>query len=241
MIYGDQGDFESAYRLVDEATPITKAAGRLSLEGPLLIQRGMVECWQGAWDACLETAHAAHNIAERIEGRYILAMSLALDGFARFMAFGDFTALDELRQSVTLLDNHCARLHMSWNYALLAEALAFAGACDEAFSAAKKALSRAAEHDTLGEVAALRVLIHLTALGGDLDGAEKYMGRAIAVAEAKRSKREVLLARLRWAEVLCAGGRRLGALPLLNDIVPQLHAMGMQFYAARARELMAQA
>lgn len=238
LIAGDQGRFRDAFRCLEEARPIAERAGRLTLQGPLLVQRGMVECWRGTWEACVETGHTAYEIAKRIDGHYIYAMSRTLAGYARFMISGDHVGLALLQEAIELLDTHQIRLTMSWNLALFAEALALAGAYREASSLAERALARAAQADRLGEVSALRVQGMIAGHADrDLARAEQHMSDALRLAGAKRSPRETALTQLRWGELLAAAGKLELAAELGAQAMTAFLDMGMTFYADAARRL----
>lgn len=239
LIRGDQGDFDSAYAHIEEATPIAHAAGRLTLQGPLLIQRGMVECWQGAFDACIETAREAHRIAERIEGKYILAMSLALDGYARYVTNRDLDALARLRASAAMLEGLAVRLHMSWILGLLAEASALAGNYDEAMAAAHRTLRRAGDCDRTGEAMAWRVRgVVASRRDADATEADHCMRQALEAARRKDSPRETALTKLCWAELLAERGNRPRALELIGEAQGPLDQMGLVFHANRGRQFL---
>jgi hypothetical protein len=209
MICGDQGDFERAYAFLAQASAAIGVHSHITLQGPLLIQRAMIECWQESWQACIATSMRAREIAERIEGNYILGMSLSLEGHARFMASGDEAALGLQREAVALLDAHGIRLHMSMTLGLLAESLAHAGAYDEAEATLGAARARIAEHDRLGEVAALRAAAWIAGMRDrDVGSAKRWMQEAVAAAEAKHSGREQALCEAALRGIVQANGGR---------------------------------
>jgi class 3 adenylate cyclase len=207
MLHGDQGDFARALDLAQRAVTIADQSGRLTLQGPALTQRGMVEAWSGAFEACANTGAAVHDIAEHIDGNYLRAMGRSLEGYARFMLTRDASAIDLQREAVTLLERHAIGLHASWTLSLLAETLLLTGQLEEAERAAESALRRAQENDRLGECAALRVCMQLAAARGQASqAAERFHARALAVADAKGSQREHALTQLCFVPLLRALG-----------------------------------
>jgi class 3 adenylate cyclase len=210
MLRGDQGDFERAFDLAQRAVTFADQSGRLTLQGPMLTQRGMIEAWSGAFEACANTGAAVHDIAEHIDGNYLRAMGRSLEGYATFMLSGDPSAIDLQREAVTLLERHGISLHMSWCLALLAETLSASSQHDEARAAAEAALKRAAEQDRLGEAHALRVMIRLHGVGvADLAAAESCYRRALELAEAKHSPRDRALSDLYFGLLLRRCGQHV--------------------------------
>jgi class 3 adenylate cyclase len=209
MLRGDQGDIERAFELAQRAVTIADQSGRLTLQGPMLTQRGMIEAWSGAFEACANTGAAIHDIAEHIDGNYLRAMGRSLEGYASYMLSGDRSAIDLQREAVTLLERHGISLHMSWCLALLAENLALSAQHEEARARAEAALRRAADGDRLGEAHALRVLINLDgASAADLAAAERHYQRALEVADAKHSLRDRALAERCFGQLLRQRGER---------------------------------
>jgi len=208
MLRGDQGDFERAFDLAQRAVTIADQSGRLTLQGPMLTQRGMVEAWSGAFEACANTGAAIHDIAEHIDGNYLRAMGRSLEGYASYMLSGHRSAIELQREAVTLLERHGICLHMSWVLALLAETLSSSSQHDEARAVAEAALKRAGEQDRLGEAHALRVLIRLDGVSGDLAAAEHSYRRALEVADLKQSPRDRALSDLAFGLLLRERGER---------------------------------
>lgn len=204
LIRADQGNFEEADLHLAEATAIVGSQAKLTTLGPLLVQRGLIEIWKGDWSACLDTARAARSIADRIGGSYIRAMSRAIHGYALFR-LGDEReqALERLRSACELLEGAGVRLHLSWCYGLLADALVLNGKYQEAQIAAERALARAEQQDTLGEVTALRAMATIALRQHrDLAAAATWAQRALEAATAKGSQREIALAHRCQADLI---------------------------------------
>lgn len=229
MLRGDQGDFERAFDLAQRAVTIADQSGRLTLQGPMLTQRGMIEAWSGAFEACANTGAAVYDIAEHIDGNYLRAMGRCLEGYASFMLSGDPSAIDLQREAVTLLERHGISLHMSWCLALLAETLSASSQHDEARAAAEAALKRADDQDRLGEAHALRVLIGLHGIGDpDLAAAERCYRRAQELAAAKESPRDRALSDLSFGLLLHRRGERARADALMLAASAALTRMGVE-------------
>lgn len=194
MIAGERGDFVEAYRLLEQALSIVEAAGRVALIGAVLCLRAMVESWQHDWTACARTAREVRNIAERVNGGYLRAMSLTLSGAARVFGAGEHDGIDSLRASVEWLTAHQILLSMSWNEGWLAEALLSLGRYDDAEHHAERALARRDQWDALGEAAAYRVLAAVyQERDHDLARARLTLEKARVCAQTKGSSRELAL------------------------------------------------
>jgi tetratricopeptide (TPR) repeat protein len=226
MVLGDRGDFEHAYARIEESERI--GGGQLSLLGPLLVLRAMVENWQGQWDAAIRTSARANDIAQRIEGRYISSMSALLSGYSRFMATRDVSALEQTREGIDQLESLGIRLHMSCNWSLLASGLALAGSYDQAQAAAENALVRAGAFDRQGEVEALRVLALVGAVRDrQWARAESLLERAVKAANDKASERDLALCDLTWSRVRQTHGDHSGAAAALANARRRARRIGM--------------
>jgi hypothetical protein len=197
LIHADRGDFDAADLAIAEAEKLAEATGRLTIIGPMLIQRGMVELWKGELGRCVATAQRARAVGERIAGKYIRAMAEALEGYAAGIG-GTASALGstaKLKGACATLERLGIRLHVSWCYGLLAELSWIAGDAEGASQAARAALARADEHDALGEVHACLTLAKL----GTTDAERAaWLARAEGRAAEKGSRRELaVIARLR--------------------------------------------
>jgi len=241
MIRGDQGAFELSFEHLRDAAEMIGPLGRDTLKGPWLIQRGMVEAWQGDWQACLETARHARAVSEHIGGQYIAAMSLTLEGYALGMSAPEqrAVAVERLEEAVSMLEGQGVRLHMSWCCSTLAEVLVAAGEYTRAEQFATAALERAALDDRLGEAAALRVLGTVAQVrDGSVQVATELFQRAEASAQRKSSPREVAITQLCTAECLDRAGEPVRARALLERAHAYFTARAMPWYVARAEQLL---
>ena len=205
MVLADRGAFAQAQAYLDQS--ISAARGQQSLLGPVLVLQAMVEGWQGRWDRALATSARVLDIAQRIEGTYILGMSRLIAGFARFMTSGERAGLSEAREGIDQLERQEIRLHMSYNWSLLASGLARVGDYDQAQLAADLALARTSALDRQGECEALRVLALVACRRDhDIPAAEGHLQRAVRAAEAKRSERDWVMCELTRAHLSEAAG-----------------------------------
>lgn len=201
MIAGERGDFVEAYRLLEQALAVVEAAGRVALIGAVLCLRAMVESWQHDWTACARTARQVHDIAERVNGGYLRAMSQTLSGAARVFGAGEHDGIDALRAAVEWLDAHQILLSMSWNESWLAEALLLLGRYDDAEHHAERALARREKWDALGEATAYRVLAAVyQERDHDLARACLTLEKARLCAQTKGSLRELALVDLQSSQ-----------------------------------------
>ncbi|MET0391281.1 MAG: AAA family ATPase [Polyangiales bacterium] len=236
LIQGDQGDFAGARESLAQVGAAIAAGGKLSLEGPWLMQCAMIDVFQGAWESGLGYAQRAHAVAERIEGMYLRGMSLALEGYTRFAARGDTRGLDVLRDASGLLEAHGVQLHISWLKGLLAEALAVLGRYDEAQTHAKHVLRCVQDNERLGEVTALRALVLIAGLRDrELTRALEYAELALQAADAKGSPREVALTQVCWARVLTSHGELARAAELQTRADEQLAELQIHVLGTPAR------
>ncbi|MET0287840.1 MAG: AAA family ATPase [Polyangiales bacterium] len=226
LIAGDQGEFERAHQYFERALSTVQDTGRMALLGAVLTMRAMVEGWQRDFSACQRTAAQVRDIADRVSGGYLRAMSDTLAGAARVFGQNEPAGLDALQASVRWLDMHRIHLTMSWNEAWLAEALARNGQFHEAEAAASRALVRSTSWDALGEVQARRVRA-LVYLERDRDPfrAERELQFAHDAAERKRGRRDLALTTLARASLRARQG---GPKQPVQDAQRALTALGVR-------------
>jgi tetratricopeptide (TPR) repeat protein len=238
LVYGDLGQFDLAYTRIEEALSIVRLARSRAVEGSILTQLGMVQLWQGDWDACRRTATLMQGTAEQVHGPYILAMSKTVSGYAKFATGDKEAGLELLRAAVAWLEATQIGLTLSWNQACLAEALALSSRVDEARTHAERALERREARDLLGEVAAHRALGIVFGLAqGGWSAAEACFEKAIAAAARKGSERDAAITRLRGAAVALRLGHSERAASWLDEAIPRFAAMKMDRYLKEARTL----
>ncbi|MDC3961407.1 serine/threonine-protein kinase [Polyangium jinanense] len=237
MIHGDRGEFAEAHAHLDTALAIAAELGRRSLEGSVLVQRAMVEGWQGAFDACSATAERARQLAAVLGAPYVATMSKTAEGLSLFSLGKREEGLALLREAVQWIEATGTRLSVSWSYGALAEALALAGQTEEAAASARAALARAEAGDRIGLSTAHRALA-LTARG---DAAREHIDAALETARQKKSPREEALAHLCAARVFRDEGATATAREEADAAVAAFEAMGMVGFVIEARALLASA
>ena len=227
MISADRGQFERAHVHIEDSERVARE--QLSLLGPLRVLRAIVESWQGLWTAALATSARAHELGQRIEGQYILGMSHLIGGYASYGGSGDAAALAATREGIEQLEHTGQRLHMSYNYSLLAKGLAHSGDYGQAEQAAERALARGAERDRQGAGDALQVLALVAGLRDrQLTRAQDRLARAVSLAREKGSERELAMCDLRLAEILHAHGQHSRAASLQASGRARADAIGLQ-------------
>jgi tetratricopeptide (TPR) repeat protein len=235
LVYGDLGRFDRAYEHLERALAIVRSAHSRALEGSILTQLGMVQLWQGDWEACLKTAALMQGTAEQVHGPYILAMSKTVSGYARFALGGKDEGIALLREAAAWLESTQIGLTLSWNQSCLAEALALSRSADDAKAYADRALARADARDLLGEVAAYRALGVAEASHGNWPAAETSFERALVASARKGSDREAAITRFRAAEAARRFGERERAATWLETATRQFESMKMLSYLGQAR------
>jgi class 3 adenylate cyclase/tetratricopeptide (TPR) repeat protein/energy-coupling factor transporter ATP-binding protein EcfA2 len=236
LVHGDRGDFLLAYADVTEAMSLVKGSSH-AVEGSLCILLGMIQIWQGEWEACLETGKRARVTAEQVHGPYVLAMSHAMSGYARWVLETSPDALKQLRQSVEWLEARDIRLFLSFNYALLADALVTAGEPAAARDFALRALRRAEEKDPIGQTTAHRALARAAVRMRDIDE-KAQLDSARASGELRGSRRETAVTDLLIGERHLAADDRTAAGAALRTAKASFEAMGMHWYRRRAQALL---
>ncbi|MDI1446327.1 serine/threonine-protein kinase [Polyangium sp. 6x1] len=235
MIHGDRGEFTEAYAHLDTALAITAELGRRSLEDSVLVQRAMVEGWQGAFEACAATAEHARTLAGSLGAPYVAAMSKTAEGLSLFSLGKREEGLALLREAVQWIEATGTRLSVSWSYGALAEALAQAGQTEEATTYARAALARAEAGDRIGLSTAHRAL----ALVAPGSAAREHLHAALDAARQKKSPREEALAHLCAAKVFRDEGTPAAAREEAAAALASFETMGMAGFAVEARALLA--
>jgi class 3 adenylate cyclase/tetratricopeptide (TPR) repeat protein len=238
LIKGDMGQFQEAYRYLEEALTIVRAVRSQAVEGSVLTQLALVQLWQGEWAAARTTAAQMQARAEQVHGPYILAMSKTVSGYTDVISADYPAALQLLQDAVTWLEESQIGLTLSWNHACLAEGLALAGRFVDARIHAWRALERAEARDLLGEVGAHRALgLAEAGDGGTWPMARACFDRARAASARKQSPRDEAVTLFRGASVAFRFGERALACDWLVGAIGQFSAMDMPWYVAQAHAL----
>jgi tetratricopeptide (TPR) repeat protein len=235
LIRGDVGEFDAAYAHAYAALQRLRDAGGSAVEGSLLTQLAMVQTMQGDFSGALDTAASMRRMGERIHGPYIFAMSKTVSGVSRFHLGQQGLGIAELEQAATWLKEHEVKLTLSWNLAVLAEALALKGEVEPATRYAERALERATSWDRLGEVTAHRALGVAAGTHPErLAKARVHFADAARLSRAKGSRRDAAITDLRWGETLARHCEAPEAEALLRQARAPVDAKSKSFYASRA-------
>jgi class 3 adenylate cyclase/tetratricopeptide (TPR) repeat protein len=201
VVHAYQGDFGSAQRCLDQALSAVEGR-RHAIEGSVLGLLAMLQLWRGQLSECVQVTERMRQIAERVGGPYVFAMSRSFGGYARWMLTRDDRALDELAGAVDWIEQREMHLFHSFGLALVAEAFFEDRRYEAAERYALRALERAEQLDRLGELAARRVLARCRARSNRLSEAEELLDDARTIAAARGSSRELALTELARAELL---------------------------------------
>ena len=237
LVHGDRGDFQRAYDDMGEAVHMVQGSAH-AIEGSLLGLLAMIQLWQGEWGACLESTARARSKAEQVNGPYVLAITSAMAGYARWMLDRAPEALREMRQSVEWLEGREIALFLSFSLGHLAEALATLPDDPRAAEPfAQRALRRAEERDPIGETSAYRALARIE-LQSPFAHTRKHLESALRSAERRGSRRDLAVTRLLVARVQVASGATLGVGSMLREMHKAFCDMAMPWYASQAKELL---
>lgn len=232
LIYGDIGHFTRAYQVLEESLSPVRARTH-AIEGSLLGLLGMVQLWQGQWEASLETAERARAVAEVVGEPYVMAIAQTVRGAARCRIAGDRSGLAELTEAKEWLDRRRIRLYLSFCAASLAE-LALAG--DDltlALENANFAVERAAHGDRLGQCLAHRVLAECAARMGDQQKASLELSNARTLAISRSSHRDLALTEFLESRLNLGQKDATSATAQLELARARLLALGMHWHATQ--------
>lgn len=232
LILGDVGDFPAAYRTFEQS--LLPVRGRAhAIEGSLLGLLGMVQLWQGEWQACLETSEKARAIADIVGEPYVMAIGQAVHGYGRYMLTRDRAGLEELREAKVWLERRKIRLYLSFCAASLAELALMAGEVDLASENAAFAVERATHGDRLGECLAHRILSECAAQNGEHALALTELDIARNTAMQRGSRRDLALTQYLDAKLHVARGESELARPKFAQAEDELKALSMRWHASR--------
>jgi tetratricopeptide (TPR) repeat protein len=226
FVLADQGNFDAAYALFDEA--IAALCGELhEMTASVLTQRCAVCLWQGRLKDAEFYASEGLRISERVRARYLYSMSSVLAAYTQWAIDRAPQALSTMVEATSWLEASDSRQFLSLNYGWLTEALVDIGDIAEARRYASRALRRARQGDRLGEAMAYRALARAAAATGK-DRVSDYLARAMASADARQSAHERARTRMCAAELALARGDRTTAADLISQVRPTLPALGME-------------
>jgi class 3 adenylate cyclase len=237
-ILADLGRFEEALASIDEALSIVPAKGH-EVEGSVLCWRSGINLWRGHWEAARADALAAHRVAERVKSLYLFAQSRGLGAYADWRILPNARALREMLDSVSWREARDKNLFMSLSYGWLSEVMAKEGPTAQARAYAARALQRIRKHDWMGAAMAARAMARLAIAERNWAAAQRHLGLAQKVAQARSSAHEAAGNELCRAELALAQGERALAHDCAQRADEAFERMGMHWHqaeAARVRE-----
>lgn len=233
----DLGRFEEAYAYFGEALSAVKGSEH-AIEASILSHQQGACLWQGRLQDAAALAAGALQVAARVRTLYVYNRNLSAEAYVRWMVSGDESAIGQLIESTTSLEDYGHELYLSLNYGWLAEMMAAGGRAVEARHFAARALMQIRRRrDRLGEAMSYRALARLASSQHQPQRAERYLARALSASEARGSAHEIASTRLRAAEIALDQGDREEALALLDQAGSDFARMEMPWHAGEAARL----
>ena len=189
FVHGDQGNFDDAYRDLEEAMEVLAGVEHESTAAILTI-RCAVYIWQGRFEEAHELARHSRSIAERIRARYIYVNCRSLAAFPAWCLTGEDDHLDEIEMATNWLMQTGREQFSSLNHGWLAHGRAMQGRWREARRHAARAFVRARKGDRLGEAMSARAMARVAAQGHTRQSAAYYLGLAERSARLRKSSHE---------------------------------------------------
>jgi class 3 adenylate cyclase/tetratricopeptide (TPR) repeat protein len=227
FLKADQGHFEQADAEFDAAMGAVGGALH-QVTASILTQRSGACLWRGHMDAARVFAEEAERVAGRVKARYLFGMARALGAYARWSQDRRADALGALVEATGWLEQSDSQQRISLNHGWLTEALIATGDIARARYHARLTLVRSRLGDRLGEAMACRALARLAARAGDSRRADRWLRRAIAASQARRSSHEAAKNALCAAEI---GGGEVD----IQLAGANLAAMDLAFFAKASR------
>lgn len=235
-VLGDRGRFADAHECFTEALDAV-GGGNHAVKGSILEWQSAVYLWQGRWSDALASATRAQSIAERIASLYVLGMSYALAGYARWMLDRVPESIEAIIRATSWLEARDKRLSISLNYGWLADAMVDTNRYGEAREYMARALRRARNRDHFGVAMACRAMSRVPAGDDRHRPPEHYLKLAMASAHARGSPHEQAVTRLHQAQFEATNGRPVEAAALLERARSEFRAMDMHWHEAEAQRL----
>ncbi len=236
LIYGDTGDITAARKALEEGMELVRGSNH-AIEGSLLCVDAILCIWQGNWQRGQQTASAAREIAERVGGAYVFALSEALGAFCGWMLQPDATLLQELERAIQWFESRGVRLYLSLCSGCLAYVCSLQGEFEKAARYGNRTLERVKNRDGIGEAFARWALANQCRSQRDPAGAREHLTQALSCALARGSEREAALARLEIAQFEHAVGERDVAKQQLEKASDEISRLEAAWYKDRANEL----
>ena len=236
-IFGDQGRFDEADECFNRAAAIVSEAPEGFVAGSIMLWKGAVATFQGRWTtARIETTNAL-RMADRTKSTLHLGRGTTQLGYIDWKSEATQEALQSIEDGTSWLEANNIRLFISLDYGWLAEGMLAQGKFDRVRQFTALALWRARAGDRLGEAMACRAMALAAASGHSTKQPENYLAIADYSAELRQSERERTLNGLCRAELLLGRNERDQAIDMLGSVQSRLTAMGMNWHAERAKNL----
>jgi len=229
VAHGDRGEFGAAQVQMYEALSLVNNTGH-PLEGSLCGLLGMIQVWQGDWQAARATAARGRATGERCNGHYVLAMCEASSSYASWRLEGSLAAIDSLENCVKWLERRDINLYLSFCLGHLAEAEFEAGRLESAARHARRALARADSGDRVGRAMGHRVLSLIAAKSGNELEARQHCEHALRSAEQRQSLRDEALTKLCLGRLERSWGRADHARALLEAARDRFEELRMAWH-----------
>lgn len=231
-VLADQGEFEPAYRCIDEALALLGDTTH-PVANSVRNWAAVARVWQGRWEEAEAIAEESARIAENTRGLLLLVVCRACAGYARWARTGEDRGLAQVVDAVNWIVARGGRFYTSLYQGWLVDAYATLGRDREARDHAAQVFRRCREGERLGEAMACRALARTALRDGRIDEAARWLARAENSARLRGSRREAALNRV--VESALAAQRGDGALadPLRRDAHDAFVAMAMTWHAER--------
>ena len=235
-VLGDRGQFESAYTCFDEAEACL--AGALhELGASVQGLRSAVLLWQGRWDEARAAADDSARIAQATRSLTQLSVARAMSAYAEWMLTRRPELLQTIVEVTEWLVPRGSGLFRSLNHGWLAEGLMHAGRRTEARRHAARALQRGRQRDLLGVAMTYRALARDAAALDRPGKAQRYIERALQVAQARDSAHELAVTQLCAAEIALRLDQQQRADALLDAALAGFERMRMSWHLNEALRL----
>jgi class 3 adenylate cyclase/tetratricopeptide (TPR) repeat protein len=237
VIVADRGDFATFDREMANAVEIAERLGERTALSSINQMRIIGATYRADWRAGLAHGRYGCDLANAIGARTNHGMARTLEGWCLFRGEGDPGGIDAMREGLAEMEAYGTRLGISLYYAYLAEALVRTGRCEAAAREVERSLQRDGAGDRYGQAAAHRAMALVACARSDRAGAQRALEHARRAGAEKQSPRELALCDLAEAECLGKLGERARAVDAADRARTALAAMGLDWFAARAREI----
>lgn len=235
-VVGDQGDFERAHALMDEAWSVVDGHAHpigASIQG----WRSAVLSWQGRWEEARTVAQESAWIAERTRSLFQFCQGRVTAAYADWQLSGDERYIVVADQATGWLEPRDSGLFRSLNHGWLVDGWAACGRRDLARRHAALAVGRGRRGDLIGAAMASRALALDAARAGDRRRAALWLQRAWQVARQRQSAHEAACNTLCAAQLAGLHGDADEARRQAGAAQQAFERLQMHWHAQQARSL----